>query len=220
MTAAISITISVLAFAISSLTAWLTLLRRGTVKATRPTVVFFGHDTAGYGPPKVFLRTLLYSTAKRGRVIQSMHATLSRGEACQTFNIWVYGDKELLRGSGLFVGETGVAANHHFMIPKNTNRFEFIKGVYRLDIFAELVGDKGPIRLLTQLLEVTAELAADLEDRLAGLYFDWEPDSKRYAPHIDKRGVAPSPEELVKLVDQGFSGVKDVGASDETSNRR
>ncbi len=40
-----SLTISVLALAVSSVTAWLTLFRRGTVKMTQPTVIFFGPDT-------------------------------------------------------------------------------------------------------------------------------------------------------------------------------
>jgi hypothetical protein len=30
--------------------------------------------------PKVFLRTLLFATSKRGRVIESMHVALSRNE--------------------------------------------------------------------------------------------------------------------------------------------
>jgi hypothetical protein len=31
----------------------------------------------------------------------------------------MYGDEKLVRGSGLFVGETGVAANHHFLAPRD-----------------------------------------------------------------------------------------------------
>ena len=85
---------------------------------SRPTVIYFGphywHPQPG-APPKVYLRTLLFSTSKRGRVVESMHIVIARNEARQTFNIWVYGDEKLVRGSGLFVGETGVAANHHFL---------------------------------------------------------------------------------------------------------
>ncbi len=93
MIGALSLAIAALALFISGLTAWLILLRRGTVRMTQPTMIFFGHDAGGFGPPKVYLRALLYPTAKRGRVIQSMHATLARNETRQTFNIWVYGDK-------------------------------------------------------------------------------------------------------------------------------
>src|SRR6267154_2543605 len=87
----LSITISVLALSISAVTAWLTLFRRGTVKMTQPTVIFFGPDSPRSRDeppsPKVYLRTLLFSTSKRGRVIESMHVALSRNETHQNFNI-------------------------------------------------------------------------------------------------------------------------------------
>ncbi len=96
-----SITVSVLALAVSSVTAWLTLFRRGTVKMTQPTVIYFGPDTPRSRDetplPKVYLRTLLFATSKRGRVVESMHVALSRNETHQNFNIWVYGDERLLR---------------------------------------------------------------------------------------------------------------------------
>jgi hypothetical protein len=54
----ISITVSVLALAVSSVTAWLTLFRRGTVKMTQPTSIFFGpdspHASDGVALPKVY----------------------------------------------------------------------------------------------------------------------------------------------------------------------
>ena len=59
---------------------------------------------------KNYLRSLLFSTSRRGRIIESMHVALSRNETHQNFNIWVHGDEKLVRGSGLFVGESGVAA--------------------------------------------------------------------------------------------------------------
>src|SRR2546421_7307666 len=104
----ISIIISVSALAVSVTTAWLTLLRRGTIRMTQPTLVFFGPDGVA-GDPKVFLRTLLYSTAKRGQIVENMFLKLRRHESAQTFNIWVYGDGPLARGSGLFVGDNGGA---------------------------------------------------------------------------------------------------------------
>ena len=114
MTDPLTVTISVLALAVSATTAWLTLFRRGTVKMTQPTVIFFGPDRPrsleDVPPPKVYLRTLLFATCKRGRVIESMHVSLARNETHQTFNVWVHGDEKLVRGSGLFVGESGVAA--------------------------------------------------------------------------------------------------------------
>ena len=82
----VATTVSALALATSLATAWLTLFRLGTVQMTQPTLIFFGPDKpragAASGEPKVFLRTLLFSTAKRGRVIE--HACLpyaKRGKA-------------------------------------------------------------------------------------------------------------------------------------------
>lgn len=121
----ITITISVMAFIISATTAWLTLYRKGTVRMTQPTVIFFGPDISV--SRKVFLRTLLYSTAKRGRIVESMWVKLRRGESAQTFNIWVYGDSSLARGSGLHVGENGVVCNHHFLLPKDGTIYEFLR---------------------------------------------------------------------------------------------
>jgi hypothetical protein len=187
----ISSAVSLLALVISAITAWLTLFRRGTVKMTQPTVIYFGPDRARPGehsaPPKVFLRTLLFSTSKRGRVIESMHASLSRNETMQNFNVWVHGDEKLVRGSGLFVGESGISANHHFLTPKDGSHFRFLIGRYRLQVFAKLLGDKGQSLLFNQELEITGDIAAQLERPLVGLYFDWGPDAVRYIPHIEER---------------------------------
>lgn len=130
MTDPVAVTISALALAVSATTAWLTLFRRGTVKMTQPTVIYVGPDTLpptwnDAPPPKIYLHTLLFSTSKRGRVIESMHVRVTRNETHQNFNIWVHGDATLVRGSGLFVGETGVAANHHFLTPRDARGFRF-----------------------------------------------------------------------------------------------
>jgi hypothetical protein len=60
------------------------------------------------------------------------------------FNIWVYGEERLARGSGLFVGETGEVANHHFLTPQDANSFRFTEGHYQLEVFAHLLGDQKP----------------------------------------------------------------------------
>jgi hypothetical protein len=198
-----SITILVLALAVSSITAWLTLFRRGSVRMTQSTVIFFGPDTPRGSDesllPKVFLRTLLFSTSKRGLVIESMHVALARNETHQNFNIWV-GDERLVRGSGLFVGETGVAANHHFLTPKDGSSFRFTEGRYRLEVFAHLLGDKTTTRLFSQVLEISAEMGSSLAEPGTGVYFDWGPDSSRYLPHVDKRPPTPGPEKFLDLL--------------------
>jgi hypothetical protein len=199
----VTTTISVFALVISSATAWLTLFRLGTVKMTQPTVVYFGPDKArvgGTSPPKVYLRTLLFCTAKRGRVIESMHVTLARNESSQTFNIWVHGEERLVRGSGLFVGEAGVAANHHFLAPPDGTSFHFVEGTYRLEVFVKLVGDSKPRRLLSQRFDINREAATALREPLMGLYFDWGPESGAYLPHVREQELEPGAADLIQAV--------------------
>lgn len=199
----ISVIISVLALCMSAVTAWLTLFRRGTVKMTQPTVIYFGPDTPrsrDEAPlPKVYLRTLLFATSKRGRVVESMHVALSRNETHQNFNIWVYGDERLVRGSGLFVGEAGISANHHFLAPRDGSSFRFTEGRYRMDVFAQLLGDRERMMLFSQTLEIPREVAAQLAEPDCGLYFDWGPDSSCYLSHIDKRPPLPN-EDFLELL--------------------
>jgi hypothetical protein len=199
----ISLTISVLALSVSAVTAWLTLFRRGTVKMTQPTVIYFGpdypHSRDEAALPKVFLRTLLFATSKRGRVVESMHIALSRNETHQNFSIWVYGDERLVRGSGLFVSEAGISTSHHFLVPRDGSSFHFSEGRYRMEVFAQLLGDREKMLLFSQVLEISREIAAQLADADCGLYFDWGPDSSRYFPHVDKRPPLPN-EDFLELL--------------------
>ena len=187
----VSIIISVAALAVSVTTAWLTLLRRGTIQMTQPTLVFFGPDGNG-GDPKVFLRTLLYSTAKRGQIVENMFIKLHRHESVQTFNIWVYGDGPLARGSGLFVGENGVACNHHFLLPKDGTDFQWLPGEYVVEARASLVGRRRSLLLCSIRLNLTDQQAAMMRAGRFGVYFDWGPDSGSYHSHLDERPKLPA----------------------------
>src|SRR5690606_35917347 len=123
----VSIIVSSIALVISALTFWLTRIKRGIVKMTRPTIIYFGPD-GGENHSKIFIRTLLYSTSDRGQYIQNMYIRLQRGETIQNFNVWVYDDRGLVRGSGLFVNKSGIACNHHFLLPKDMSNFLFLPG--------------------------------------------------------------------------------------------
>lgn len=198
MSGDVSLFISGAALAVSSVTAWLTFFRRGDLKMTKPTVVFFGPDGGAergeQARPKVFLRTLLYSTSKTGQMVESMHVSVQRGETRQNFSIWVYGDKDTLaRGSGLFVGADGIACNHHFLLPNDANGFQFVSGEYLVRVFAKRVRDQSP-RLLHELrLSISEPDGVRLRDSEAGMYFDWGPDQQAYHPHIDIRKEPPIP---------------------------
>ncbi len=141
---------------------------------TQPTLVFFGPDGSA-GGPKVFLRTLLYSTAKRGQIIENMFVKLRRRESVQTFNIWVYGDGPLARGSGLFVGDNGIACNHHFLLPKDGTNFKWLAGDYVVETYATLIGRKESLLLCKILLALTDQQAAAMETGFAGTSGDMVP---------------------------------------------
>jgi hypothetical protein len=185
-----SLAISSLSLAVAATTAWLTLFRKGQLCMTRPTQIYFGPD-GGFkpdqAPSKIYLRSMLYTTGKRGWIVENMFARLHRGETRQNFTIWVYGDENLRRGAGLFVPETGVVTNHHFVIPPDAT-FQFVTGIYLLEIFAtEVGGDKA--RLLFSIsLEISPTIDEELHQPDHGLYFDWGPDAGRYLAH-----VRPSP---------------------------
>ncbi len=155
---------------------------------TQPTVMYFGPDRARRNDDepslKIYLRTLLYATSKRGRIIESLFVRVRRGETTQNFNIWVYGDGSLNRGSGLYVGEDGVTANHHFLLPADGTPFNFVPGTYTIQVFAVVVGDDKTRLLRSMIVDVTTEHYAALSTPHHGLYFDWSPDAKTYHAHV------------------------------------
>lgn len=200
--AIVALILSGLALSVSATTAWLTFFRRGKLKMTRPSVIFFGFDsTPGKPDPKIFLRGLLYSTSKKGQLIENLYVRLSRGEATQNFSVWVYGQsKELSRGSGLFVGADGVAANHHFLLAPDQKSFSFHAGAYRLQLFGSIVGGKRTVSLFDTELVLSNDDEVSLNDSAVGVYFDWGPDSQMYYSHVDKKPERLSPSELLSIL--------------------
>ena len=197
MTQWIAITISALALIVSAITAWFTLGRRGDLKMTQPTVVFFGPDGGrGEGEKprlKVFLRTLLYSTSRSGQMLESMHVSLQRAESKQNFSIWVYGDDRLSRGRGIFVGPDGVAYNHHFLLPEDGAEFKLLPGQYLVRVHAKRVSDQAPLQLAQVSLTITESQAQELWNTDAGIYFDWGPDQQAYHAHVEIKKPMPLP---------------------------
>lgn len=142
MTPWIPVGISSVALLISGVTAWLSYFQRGKLRMTQPTLVFFGPDGKNNDGPKskVYLRTLLYSTSRRGHVIESLWVVTECSTSKQTFSIWTYGEERLMRGSGLFVGPEGKTLNHHFLLPRGSDDFVFVPGMYKVRIFAKCIG--------------------------------------------------------------------------------
>lgn len=162
---------------------------------TQPTVIYFGPD-GGWRqrpPSKVYLRTLLYATGKRGCIIEGMFIRLRRGETSQNFSIWVYGETgDLRRGSGLAVPESGVAADHHFVLPSDGTPFQFLQGSYTLDVFATLIGNRPPLPLYSVQLDLSRDLADALTQPAQGVYFDWGPDAGKYHAHVRPHPAPPA----------------------------
>ena len=80
--------ISALALGVSVVTAWVTLMQRGRVQMTQPTLIYFGRrgvrKIESNSVMKVYLRTLLYSTGKRGQILENMFVRLQHGKASKT----------------------------------------------------------------------------------------------------------------------------------------
>jgi len=200
----IAITLSAAALAVSLITMWVTLFRRGSLKMTQPTTVMFGPDGRHHeGSPKIYLRALLYSTAKRGHVIENMFVRLSCGEHRQSFPIWVLGNERLFRGSGIFVGDQGVVADHHFLLAPDT-QYAFKAGEYRLEVFARVVGASQAEALWSNSLIISESDARMLAQPHNAIYFDWGPDSNRYIASIHSRPPQLMPEALVELFGKGL----------------
>ncbi len=190
----VSIVLSTLALAVSMVTAWLTLFRRGTLHMTQPAVIFFGPNINGVS--QIYLRTLLYSTGRRGQLVENMFVKVRHGESVQNLNIREYGEVgRLVRGSGLFVPQEGVAFDHHFLLPPGAT-FEFLAGEYQLETCASLVGKTTSLVLNKVALTVDSQQAGSIKAG-QGLFFEWGPDSRKYHPHVGKRPEPSMPPRLV-----------------------
>ncbi|WP_299491284.1 hypothetical protein [uncultured Shewanella sp.] len=181
---------SCVALIISAFTAWATFFNKGKLLMTRPVLIFFGPDISPLksNRNKVYLRTLLYSSAKRGNVIESLYLSLQRNETKQNFNVWAYGERGSLKvGSGLYVPEEGVTFDHHFVLPEDGGSFEFMQGEYKLCVFAKLVNKKSPQKLSEIELVISENQAEELSKDNSGIFFNWGPEKQSYHSYIDKR---------------------------------
>ncbi|OOG46595.1 hypothetical protein [Polaromonas sp. A23] len=185
----ISPAVSVIALLVSLFTAWFTIFRRGTVRSTHPSFVSFSYDfSVGKEPwAKVFLRTLIFSTGKRGQVIESLFLRVREGSRTAEFSFWGYGDKDLIRGSGLFIPESGLATNHHFNPINRTPLFLFSAGTYTLELVAKLVGQSSLVSLCSVELEVKDSPFGSAISRDAAIYFNWSAEQQRYIASNETR---------------------------------
>jgi hypothetical protein len=183
--ALLSACVSLMSLAVSMTTMYFAWLRRGRLAMTKPVVVYFGFDKVPRQTAKIFLRTLLYSTSAKGKVVEAMYAKLRTGSIEQTFSFWGHGETEKLSpGSGMLVSQSGVVANHHFVVSVHKPEFEFVAAVYTAEVFARLAGERAPRKLSTFVVPVDEQHAAGLK-RGAGVLFELLPDEDGYAGHLD-----------------------------------
>lgn len=112
-----------------------------------------------------------------------MFVRVRRGDSTQNFTVWVYGDERLSRGSGLFVPETGVIWNHHFLLSADGTDYRFLPGDYLLELYAAIWGAERNRRLFSASLTVPEDGAELIAWNRQGLYFDWSPDTRSYHRH-------------------------------------
>ncbi len=182
----LALLVSFASLLISAVTLWLTNFRRGRLRMTMPSIVFFGFDDRPKLTAKIFVRTLLYSTSTRGQVIESMFATLHHEGRAQDFAFWGFGPvRELAPGGGLYIDKSGVAANHHFVLSVHEQPYWFSNGDYDVDIFARTASHAKPVKLARIPLHVGAELAIALSKN-EGVLFERRPNGD-YEGHADPR---------------------------------
>jgi hypothetical protein len=180
--ALLGVIISVISLSVSAVAFWFTWLKRGRLSMTKPTVIFFGYDSAPR-LPKIFLRTLLYSTSARGQVVEAMYIKLCQNGSEQFFSFWGYGEtSKLTAGSGLFVGQTGIALNHHFVLSAQHTGYQFVDGQYSIIVFARIAGRSTPLKLAAISLTLSQAHAVALAANL-GILFELGWDTGQYTGH-------------------------------------
>jgi hypothetical protein len=187
-------TLAVASFAVSLYTLWSNQLNRGRVRMTRPSLIFFGRDR-GDGRIKIWVRALLYCTANRGRVVESLYVRLTDQVGTWVFDRWIYGDHEQLSaGSGLFVSREGVAHNHHFLLRReSSDEFAFWGGAYRVEMFAKSVGAARHDRILDLNVVLPGDQGAILTQIVdAGAFLEWDSEKSEYISRIERYSVRES----------------------------
>lgn len=185
--ALLGVTISLLSLGVSATTMWFAWLRRGRLTMTKPTLVFFGYDEVPRTIPKVFLRTLLYSTSPRGKMVEHMYAKLVRVETEKVFGFWGYGpESKLTAGGGLFVGQTGASLYHHFVLSVHDPGYEFVAGEYTIQVYAREAGQSAAALLTEFKLTLGDGLASALAQH-QGVLFERDPSTLGYLGHVRDR---------------------------------
>ncbi|WP_321890717.1 hypothetical protein [Paraburkholderia tropica] len=183
---AISLVLSAISVAISAYTFWLVQFNRGRLMMTRPTYLSLKRDP-GPNWPKLFMRTCLYSTGAKGMAVENLylfvHQTLDRRFV---FDYWGHTDSgQLTIGSGLYVGPTGIANDHHFNFRSNPDEFLPEPGDYRIEVFATVAGKK-PIKISELEFVIDNHQSAELIQIPSNRQLDlvWDATQEKYIGEV------------------------------------
>jgi len=221
---AIATSISVASLLLSGYAIFVAQFNRGRLKMTQPTLLCMKREFPG-AHPKLFLRTCLFTTGTKGHVIENMFLRVAQGHGrCYKFDFWGHTENhQLTLGSGLFVGPSGAASDHHFNPRENSgDDFLFIDGKYFIEVFATIVGRKRSEKLLDLTFNVDSLQAAELlQIPTRELYLLWNADTQSYDGRVrhdnkplDENALGLAVHEaLPNLVGLLFKRVGEVAAS-------
>lgn len=178
-----SLAVAMGSFAISIITLYLTYLQRGSLRLTRPTAIFFVRDGSD-GKFKIVVTALLYSTAKRGQVVESLFIKIIQNDSVTTFSEWIYWEGNRVHLGGVKIGDEGRTLFDHFLLSDETNNFDFTIGGYSLEIYALKVGTKNPIKLFKTEFTIDAKTIEAVKPRGPGFALLLNPDTKSYRTQI------------------------------------
>ena len=183
----ITIVMSAAALMFSGYALWATHLNRGRLKMTQPTLVCLKRDLPS-NVPKIFLRTLMFTTGTKGHVVESLFLRVHDKFGPHVFDIWGHTDNgKLTLGSGLFVGSTGVACDHHFNPRPHSTNFLFVDGAYRIEVFAAVVGKSKPRKLMEVSFDVTGQESVELMQIFnRELYLQWNAEDRVYEGQLQR----------------------------------
>ena len=182
----VTILISVASLLLSGYAIWVAQFSHGSLKMTQPTLLCMKREFPS-ARPKIFLRTCLFTTGTKGRVIENMFLNVRQAHGTYRFDFWGHTENgKLTLGSGLFVGPTGVASDHHFNPRENSgDGFLFVDGEYLIEVFATLVGRSKVEKLSTLTYTVNSLQAAELiQIPTRELYLLWNADTHGYDGHV------------------------------------
>jgi hypothetical protein len=183
---------SVVAICVSVTNLWLSQLKHGQILMTKPTIFFFGFDHVDRPIPKIYVRTLLFSTASNGRVLENMYLLVKSPIGESIYSFWGHTNsdaKNLTRGSGLYIPKNGFLADHHFNPdPSQDVTNPFPVGSYEIEVIARQYADSTNRKLGKFELQLDQKMSASLNKENNGVMWSLNPIDQSYHAELRKAG--------------------------------